>query len=64
MRLTFVPVDKVVDDPLDFCGFPLYPRPVTDTHLRARGKQRAIKFPALSTVREGRPPRSSFIGAL
>jgi hypothetical protein len=64
MRVIIVPVGKVVDDPLDFCNFPLYPRPVTDMHLSAWGRRRAIKLPLLSTVREGRPPRSSFIGAL
>jgi hypothetical protein len=36
-----VPIIKVVTAPIDFCSFPLYPRPVTDTHLRAWGNVRA-----------------------
>lgn len=41
----------------------LLPCGATDREERW-GRQRAIKLPSLSTVREGRPPRSSFIGAL
>lgn len=36
-----MPIVKVVTAPIDFCNFSLYPRPVTDTHLRAWGNARA-----------------------